>query len=125
MIVTVLTFTVSELFFEKGSKCHQHYSVPHLAQCSLSNCSTYTAITQAHCWSRVHDKVDILRWIYWETVIMRHHKSQYSVLTNHKFAEEFHEPPPPPPKILSRICINLKNDPNGSEKTEKTEKSHA
>ena len=62
MIVTVLTFTVSELFFEKGSKCHPHYSVPHLAQCSLSNCSTYTAITQAHCWSRVHDTsaVDIL-----------------------------------------------------------------
>ena len=42
-------------------------------------------------------------------------------LTNHKFAEEFHEPPPPPPppKILSRICIDLNNDPNGSEKTEK------
>ena len=59
---------------------------------------------------------------------MRHHKSQCSVLivtnknhtkevlTNHKLAEELHEPPPPPPKILNRICINLKNDPNGTEK---------
>ena len=54
-----------------------------------------------------------LRWISWETVIMRHHKSQCSVLiltnknhtkeglTNHKFAEELHDPPPPPtPKII-------------------------
>ena len=56
---------------------------------------------------------------------MRHHKSQYSVLTvtnknhtkegltNHKFAEELHEPPL---ILLNRICIDLKNDPNGSEK---------
>ena len=75
-----------------------------------------------------------LRWIYWETAIMRHHKLQCSVLivtnknhtkerlTNHKFAEELHDPPPPL-KLLNRICIDLKNDPNGSEK--KTEKSHA
>ena len=54
-----------------------------------------------------------LRWISWATVIMRHHKSQCSVLilsnknhtkeglTNHKFAEELHDPPPPPPpKII-------------------------
>ena len=53
-----------------------------------------------------------LRWISWETVIMRHHKSQCSVLiltnknhtkeglTNHKFAEELHDPPPPTPKII-------------------------
>ena len=62
---------------------------------------------------------------------MRHHKSQCSVLivtnknhtkeglTNHKFAEDLHEPPPPPPlplKLLNRIYIDLKNDPNGSEK---------
>ena len=71
-----------------------------------------------------------LRWISWETVIMKHHKSQCSVLiltnknrtkeglTNHKFAEELHDPPPPPPlkKLLNRICIDLKNDPNGSKK---------
>ena len=25
-------------------------------------------------------------------------------------------PPPPPLKLLNRICIDLKNDPNGSEK---------
>ena len=25
-------------------------------------------------------------------------------------------PPPPPLKILNRICIDLKNDPNGPEK---------
>ena len=68
-----------------------------------------------------------LRWISWATVIMRHHKSQCSVLiltnknhtkeglTNHKFAEELHDPPPPL-KLLNRICIDLKNDPNGSEK---------
>ena len=66
--------------------------------------------------------------IIWATVIMRHHKSQCSVLiltnknhtkeglTNHKFAEELHDPPPPPLKLLNRICIDLKNDPNGSEK---------
>ena len=77
--------------------------------------------------SRVHDIN--LRWISWETVIMRHHKSQCSVLiltnknhtkeglTNHKFAEELHDPPKK--KIfflLNWICIDLKNDPNGSEK---------
>ena len=68
-----------------------------------------------------------LRWISWETVIMRHQKSQCSVLiltnknhtkeglTNHKFAEELQDPPPPL-KLLNRICIDLKNDPNGSEK---------
>ena len=63
---------------------------------------------------------------------MRHHKSQCSVLivtnnnhtkevlTNHKFAEELHEPPPPPPlKLLNQICIDLKNDPNGTEKNGK------
>ena len=67
---------------------------------------------------------------------MRHDKSQCSVLivtnknhtkevlTNHKFAEELHEPPPPKKKkLLNRICIDLKNDPNGTEKTPK--KSHA
>ena len=71
---------------------------------------------------------------------MRHHKSQCSVLigtnknhtkeglTNHKSAEELHDPPPlsvhslylykqyPTLKLLNRICIDLKNDPNGSEK---------
>ena len=69
-----------------------------------------------------------LRWISWATVIMKHHKSQCSVLiltnknhtkeglTNHKVAEEWHDPPPPPLKLLNRICIDLKNDPNGSEK---------
>ena len=58
---------------------------------------------------------------------MRHHKLQRSVLivtnknhtkeglTNHKFAEELHDPPPPL-KLLNRICIDLKNDPNGPEK---------
>ena len=68
-----------------------------------------------------------LRWISWATVIMRHHKSQCSVLiltnrnhtkeglTNHKFAEELHDPPPPL-KLLNRICIDFKTDPNGSEK---------
>ena len=79
--------------------------------------------------SRVHDIN--LRWISWQTVMMRHHKSQYSVLivtiknhtkeglTNHKFAEELHDPPPPKKKkLLNRICIDLKNDPNGSEKNE-------
>ena len=50
---------------------------------------------------------DIHAWISWETVIMRYHKSQCSVLiltnknhtqeglTNHKFAEELHDPLPP------------------------------
>ena len=62
----------------------------------------------------------------WETVIMKHHKSQCSLLivtnknhtkeglTNNKFAEELHDPPPL--KLLNRICIDLKNDPNGFEK---------
>ena len=74
-----------------------------------------------------------LRWISWETVIMRHHKSQCSVLiltnknhtkeglTNHKFAEELHDPPPPPPpplKLLNRICIDTQMA-NGSEKNGK------
>ena len=66
-----------------------------------------------------------LRWISWETVIMRHHESQSSVLiltnknhtkeglTNHKFAEELHDPPPPL-KLLNRICIDLKNNNNNN-----------
>ena len=36
-------------------------------------------------------------------------------------------PPPPPIKLLNRICIDLKNDPNGSEKNisvKKTGKSY-
>ena len=73
-----------------------------------------------------------LRWIYWTrdsnneasqiamfsvTVINKNHRKEG--LTNYKFAEELYDPPPRPPlKLLNRICIDLKNDPNGSEKTD-------
>ena len=71
---------------------------------------------------------------------MRHHKSQCLVLmvtnknhtkeglTNHIFAAESHDPPPLPIKLLNRICIDLKNGPNGSEKNKfplKNGKTHA
>ena len=41
-------------------------------------------------------------------------------LTNNKFAEELHvHPPPPPPplKLLNQICIDLKNNPDGFQKS--------